>query len=1517
MKRVGLLIVFLFSLCCLLTAYPQPMGRQSGSKTAPLKISAMTFIGTNLYTADEVRSEVLIYDLLQGTWQASGVKYSSKSRIVDLVVVDSLVYLLDAKANTISIYQHSGELHAQIKTRGAKELAFNKAKRILVNYQGFIYVMDSMKLYALSKEGMLMATANLDNPVSMSLGEDQIIRVLQHGKNSSEIVSFDLNLVRKSRLAVSNIEKRPNFIIDMAVNAWGDIHVLNSAPISVSKLNSAGQAIPDTRFGSLNRSSAPGNFEAPAILKCSKHESTSLIAIYDTKQQAIHFFQDTEHSSSLTIQRPPYTVRPSLEQTSEPVATDFLADGNAIYRIVKAQMSNSKAKPGPAVVCQNRDGTTQFVIHLASLKDKKVQEFTALAVAGAKLYVLDSKASKVHVFDLATGAYQKSFAQKGNQDGRLSNPKSIVAASDGLLYIADTGNRRIAVFNQYETFVRNIPLLKQIQRPVLLRTSGEELFCLSSDNAIMRMNLKDGKKMSHVLELKEGISSFDLIMDGRMAVLEKAGQKLRIYKGNVREYTYFTKNSTAEFPHFAAVFLIRYDAAKQRLAIMDTKAKNSRYLNFYAALDGAQSIRLALTDDLKVMLSWDESPGIHNWIVKSTGREQTQVHRVNAARYEVQDPPAELLSYQICPVADDGKEGMMSEGVQDHFSYARYLYGIGRYLDAAEAFRESQADIRDARIDPEIVQCHIAEADRLTENQDYERALSELRAASSILGTSETIALKAVNIYKLTLNYLGGVRYLQGVGYQTAQSLFKQFISLHYLANDYSGVINEADHYQRKYGRDEEISRYLAASYEARGDYEDALSEYQEIVSISPGFEDDLKIGELQYQLAQYRAADSHLQLMLTKYPSASLDRVRALLGKCNMQSKNYGIAMDHYRAAILINNNIADYHHGLGMANLYDNHPYEAELSLRRAYTLSPDNALIGLNFAKALERQGKIDAALEVMDAVTTHVAGNQTAVEFHVLYSGLLHQVGRLEEAYAQITKAQTYSPDDFTITQKLADIRAELQVKELSREVIEIRSLSLDPIYPSLNQYYRLNPIGTITLYNTRNMSVTNLLLSVYVHEVGARVMEFPISSLIPKQEKVVDITMEFNDRLFDRARRVPIEVTLRYEFEGNSYQPSLSSQTLEILDNKAMNWQYRRSLASFVNPTDEALRYFVRQNIVQTFSTESSQIINPNLIRALQAYSFYRANGVSFSNDTSVSNLDAAKLDEVQYPHQTLASKTGDCEDLLVLMAGTLESLGTPTAFIDIPGHVMLAVNSGMAEAQIRQNGLEPEYFIESQGAWWFPLETTLIGKADFVTSWLTAIRHYREVIDSGSMPEIVVFGDAHHIYPPSNYTKAIDPSGLQKLAEARSLYQQDLARMVNMSQINIELGFIAALEKYPANNTVRMRYALYCIEINKLDQAERLLKDILNRDPQSFDAMINLGNLYAQNGQIVQAEKQYQAALPFAAGKEDQVYRNLCLLTYKNLDRASASKYFNLINRKEIIREVDSQIYADLMNTGD
>jgi Tfp pilus assembly protein PilF len=138
-----------------------------------------------------------------------------------------------------------------------------------------------------------------------------------------------------------------------------------------------------------------------------------------------------------------------------------------------------------------------------------------------------------------------------------------------------------------------------------------------------------------------------------------------------------------------------------------------------------------------------------------------------------------------------------------------------------------------------------------------------------------------------------------------------------------------------------------------------------------------------------------------------------------------------------------------------------------------------------------------------------------------------------------------------------------------------------------------------------------------------------------------------------------------------------------------------------------------------------------------------------------------------------------------------------------------------------------------------------------------------------------------------------------------------------MSQINREMSYVAALEKYPNNNSVRLQYALFSYDSGNLEQAERLYKDALNREPANFAALINLGNLYAKSSRYSLAKEQYEQALPHAAGKEDQVYRNLCLLEYRNMNRAKAVEYFNRMTRKEIIREVDMQIFADLVKTGD
>lgn len=713
-----------------------------------------------------------------------------------------------------------------------------------------------------------------------------------------------------------------------------------------------------------------------------------------------------------------------------------------------------------------------------------------------------------------------------------------------------------------------------------------------------------------------------------------------------------------------------------------------------------------------------------------------------------------VVSYTVCPIAADGKRGIVSEKVKDYPSYARHLHAQAKYLQAIEALKSAKGSIFDPMIDQQIVKNFVSQAQVHEDAENHALALDYLRQAESIRGTTMDITQKAVHIYKITKDYLRGIKYHEGVNYRENQSLLSAYIDLQYLNKAFVTVIEMADLYIQKYGTDAVVLRYSATAHEEMNELGHALSGFQELIKLNPSFEDDLKIGELQITIGQLNAAESHLQQMLTRYYHKKLDLVYFLLAECSMQSGSYGIATDHYLSAIRLDKTVAKYHHGLGAAYMEDSKPRESLSSFKKAFELSSTSALYGSAYARALER---------------------------------------------------------------------------------------------------------------------------------------------------------------LFDSPRRVPVDISLKFGHEGIEHNLRESHQALQVLSSQAMNWQKRRSFASFVNPQDSNLSFFVRQNIVQTFSTEKSNNLNRNLTLALQAYCFYRANGITYSSDSSSSNLDSSQLDEVQFPFQLLETKAGDCEDLLVLMAGTLESIGTQTAFIDIPGHVMLAVKTDMSAAEITKNGLNPDYFIESQGSHWLPLETTLIDKADFVTSWLSAIRHYQQILESGLMPEIIEFADAQKLYPPSSFTKAIDNAAYKNVSEAKSLYQKDLAGMLMMTQINQEMDFRATLDSYPENISVKLQYAMWCVKMNYFDKAERLLKEIQIQDPHHFYAILNLGNIYVETSRFELARNQYLTALDKTTTQKDQVYRNLCLLEYRDMNRAKAREYFLELNNKDIIRQVDMQIYADLM----
>ena len=67
------------------------------------------------------------------------------------------------------------------------------------------------------------------------------------------------------------------------------------------------------------------------------------------------------------------------------------------------------------------------------------------ADAKGNLYVADSKNSRIAIFD-GNGSFQRTIGTRGDQDGQLNEPSGVAVGPDGEIYVADTWNHRIARF---------------------------------------------------------------------------------------------------------------------------------------------------------------------------------------------------------------------------------------------------------------------------------------------------------------------------------------------------------------------------------------------------------------------------------------------------------------------------------------------------------------------------------------------------------------------------------------------------------------------------------------------------------------------------------------------------------------------------------------------------------------------------------------------------------------------------------------------------------------------------------------------------------------------------------------------------------------------------------------------------------------------------------------------------------------------------------------------------------------
>jgi DNA-binding beta-propeller fold protein YncE len=107
------------------------------------------------------------------------------------------------------------------------------------------------------------------------------------------------------------------------------------------------------------------------------------------------------------------------------------------------------------VFSYSRDG--KYAATLGTSGDLEAPGGIAIDDAAKKIYVTDSKKHRIAVFSLTDSRLTRTIGGRGiAEEGKFNFPTNLAVDTKGNLYVADTGNFRVQVFDRDGRFVRSI-----------------------------------------------------------------------------------------------------------------------------------------------------------------------------------------------------------------------------------------------------------------------------------------------------------------------------------------------------------------------------------------------------------------------------------------------------------------------------------------------------------------------------------------------------------------------------------------------------------------------------------------------------------------------------------------------------------------------------------------------------------------------------------------------------------------------------------------------------------------------------------------------------------------------------------------------------------------------------------------------------------------------------------------------------------------------------------------------------
>jgi Flp pilus assembly protein TadD len=407
------------------------------------------------------------------------------------------------------------------------------------------------------------------------------------------------------------------------------------------------------------------------------------------------------------------------------------------------------------------------------------------------------------------------------------------------------------------------------------------------------------------------------------------------------------------------------------------------------------------------------------------------------------------------------------------------------------------------------------------------------------------------------------------------------------------------------------------------------------------------------------------------------------------------------------------------------------------------------------------------------------------------------------------------------------------------------------------------------------------------------MDFPtsvdIASIKGNEIQEIPIKATFNNKILevDEDTGVQVEVKLTYLRDGQKDDISLT-QPMTIYGKNAIVWGEPEMIGSFVTPKDDTLRDYVRQ-VVNTFQPDPGPL-NDKIVSAMSYFSSLTASGTNYIIDpnTPFTDLRDDQIDYVQFPRETLRLKSGDCDDLSVLISAGLENLGIKTSFLEIPGHLFMMFDTGIPAEDSGLISQDSSLLAIKDGNVWIPLEATMIN-TNFTEAWAEGASKYHKALAANELG-VIDMREAWRAYKPVTLRKANYSIELPEAKRTQSLVNQARNLLLAKSIGRLVLPYQTMVTNNPKNVTARLQIAILYARFGLYEDAEIAFEALDELAPENSAVKNNQGNLYFLQKDYKKAIDTYARATELDS-EDGGIWINLSMAQYKagELGRASSS----------------------------